>query len=186
MNKHAIDEIGNKYGSLVVIERAENHITPDGTTRAQWLCKCSCGNENIITGTNLRKGYTKSCGRGSCHFRSLPFGEASFNALFRSYKDGAKERGYRWELSKNVFEEITQQNCFYCGMPPSASYQSGRFNGDYIYNGVDRMDNDKGYIVSNVVPCCRMCNVAKNDRSLEDFRRWTERLCENWLGYDYE
>lgn len=27
-----------------------------------WLCKCSCGNETIVVGTSLTRGYTKSCG----------------------------------------------------------------------------------------------------------------------------
>jgi hypothetical protein len=53
-----IDEVGNRYGRLTVIERAEN--TPD--RKAQWLCKCDCGNTGIFQGTKLRSGHTKSCG----------------------------------------------------------------------------------------------------------------------------
>lgn len=53
-----INEIGNKYGLLTVIERGPN--TYDG--KAQWICKCECGNTTIVLGTNLRKGNTKSCG----------------------------------------------------------------------------------------------------------------------------
>lgn len=52
------NEIGNRYGRLTVIERAEN--TPD--RKAQWLCKCDCGNTGIFQGTKLRSGHTKSCG----------------------------------------------------------------------------------------------------------------------------
>ena len=52
------DETGNTYGYLTVIERAEN--TKEG--RAQWLCKCKCGNEVIVLGKHLRSGNTKSCG----------------------------------------------------------------------------------------------------------------------------
>ncbi len=52
------NEIGNTYGYLTVIERAEN--TKDG--RAQWLCKCKCGNTTIVLGKHLRSGNTKSCG----------------------------------------------------------------------------------------------------------------------------
>lgn len=53
-----IDEVGNRYGRLTVIERAEN--APDG--KAQWLCKCDCGNLRTVSGVNLRSGHTKSCG----------------------------------------------------------------------------------------------------------------------------
>lgn len=52
-----INEIGNTYGYLTVIERAKNI---DG--RARWLCKCKCGNEIIATGKLLRNGKVKSCG----------------------------------------------------------------------------------------------------------------------------
>ena len=52
------NEIGNTYGYLTVIARAENN--KDG--RAQWLCKCKCGNEVIVLGKHLRSGNTKSCG----------------------------------------------------------------------------------------------------------------------------
>lgn len=52
------NEIGNTYGYLTVIERAEN--TKEG--RARWKCKCKCGNEVIVLGKHLRSGNTKSCG----------------------------------------------------------------------------------------------------------------------------
>ena len=53
-----INEIGKTYGYLTVIARAEN--TKD--KRAQWLCRCKCGNEVIVTGKLLRNGHTQSCG----------------------------------------------------------------------------------------------------------------------------
>ena len=52
------NEIGNTYGYLTVIERAEN--TKEG--RARWLCQCKCGNTVIVLGKHLRSGNTKSCG----------------------------------------------------------------------------------------------------------------------------
>lgn len=52
------NEIGNIYGYLTVIARAEN----DKDNRAQWLCRCKCGNEVIVRGKSLRNGNTKSCG----------------------------------------------------------------------------------------------------------------------------
>ena len=52
------NEIGNTYGYLTVIERAEN--TKEG--RAKWLCQCKCGNTVVVLGKHLRSGNTKSCG----------------------------------------------------------------------------------------------------------------------------
>lgn len=57
MGRKAIDLIGQVFGDLTVIERAEN----DGNY-AQWRCICSCGKEKIIRGTSLRNGSSQSCG----------------------------------------------------------------------------------------------------------------------------
>ena len=53
-----IDETGNKYGRLTVLE----YSPTTGGQGAQWLCKCECGKEVIVSGINLRRGKTKSCG----------------------------------------------------------------------------------------------------------------------------
>lgn len=51
------DLIGQRFGMLTVIERAENI-----GGRAAWLCKCDCGGEKIVRSSNLQKGNTQSCG----------------------------------------------------------------------------------------------------------------------------
>ena len=53
-----VNETGNVYGYLTVIERAEN----SKDNRAQWLCLCKCGKKTIVLGKHLRSGNTKSCG----------------------------------------------------------------------------------------------------------------------------
>lgn len=52
-----INEIGNNYGRLTVIERVESK-----NSRAQWLCKCECGNQIVVCGKLLRNGHVRSCG----------------------------------------------------------------------------------------------------------------------------
>lgn len=53
-----IDITGQRFGKLIVLERAEN--SKDG--KARWLCQCDCGNQKIILGTHLRRGKILSCG----------------------------------------------------------------------------------------------------------------------------
>lgn len=53
-----INEIGNRYGKLEVIEYAGR----DKRSNALWKCKCDCGNETIVAGIILRSGEVKSCG----------------------------------------------------------------------------------------------------------------------------
>ena len=44
------DLIGQKFGRLLVIERAENYVFPNGTTASRWLCRCDCGRKKSFWG----------------------------------------------------------------------------------------------------------------------------------------
>jgi len=93
-----------------------------------------------------------------------------------------KRRGYKNDFES--FKEITQQNCKYCGIGPSIVSKGCRDKrvkfvsriGIYKYNSIDRVDNDKGYIKGNMVPCCDICNKAKRNLPLETFLAWIERF----------
>jgi hypothetical protein len=52
--------VGQTFGRLTVIERTSN----DKDGEAQWLCVCSCGNENLVVARtySLRGGKKTSCG----------------------------------------------------------------------------------------------------------------------------
>lgn len=55
--------INNRYGKLIVIDRADNYYDKNGKNKgSQWLCKCDCGNEVIVKKHCLTSGNTKSCG----------------------------------------------------------------------------------------------------------------------------
>lgn len=57
-----IDLSGQRFGRLTVVERAGTKVTPCGSKRTLWLCKCDCGNTTITATQELKKGDTKSCG----------------------------------------------------------------------------------------------------------------------------
>lgn len=169
------DLIGEKFGRVLVLERA-----PSRHGRAHWLCQCDCGKTKVILGRSLRKGRTKSCGCLRKELATnlisyaregnyLPFGEASFNVMYYTYKLHATERNLAFDLDTNQFRRLTQGNCFYCGDKPNALFKPKSPNGGYLSNGVDRTDNSIGYTVENSVTCCRVCNQMKSDRSYEDF-----------------
>jgi hypothetical protein len=50
---------------------------------------------------------------------------------------------------------------------------------EYAYNGIDRVDNFKGYEIDNCVPCCYICNYAKRDMSKDQFLAWVKRIYMN-------
>lgn len=53
-----INEIGNRYGRLTVIDLANS----DNQGHAYWRCICDCGNTKICKASSLRNGTILSCG----------------------------------------------------------------------------------------------------------------------------
>lgn len=48
-------------------------------------------------------------------------------------------------------------------------------------NGIDRVNNDLGYINNNVVSCCKTCNLAKSSLTLIEFKNWINNLIKHTL-----
>ena len=53
-----IDLTGQKFGRLTVLD----FYGSDKRRESIWRCRCECGNITNVLSSNLRKGYTKSCG----------------------------------------------------------------------------------------------------------------------------
>ena len=175
------DLTGKKFGRLTAIERG---MVSNKHRHVRWLCQCDCGNEKIIDGQSLRTGATQSCGclnkESPNNKRRLVLGRANMRDLICIYKTGADKRGYDFTLTEEQFKKLTSSNCYYCGGKPSNIYNKKGSNGEYIYNGIDRKDNNKGYTVENSVPCCYTCNRAKGTLTLQEFKDWVKRLCNNY------
>jgi hypothetical protein len=145
------------------------------------MFRCECGNTKILCGTDVSQGKTKSCG---CHrgkyiasAHRLPEGEAAFNSLFLAYKNCARFRNLEFLLTLDEFKKLTKGNCKYCGVEPAQSWKGSSMKcSPYIYNGVDRTKNEQGYISSNTVSCCQICNQAKHNMKLNDFIAWLDRV----------
>ena len=55
-----VDLTGQKFGRLTVLFRVEDNIESNGRKRVMWHCKCDCGNETDISGSNLQSNHTNS------------------------------------------------------------------------------------------------------------------------------
>jgi len=168
--------LNKKYNRLIPLRvsgKQNGHTT--------YECLCDCGKIIITKGISIKSGHTKSCG---CYEKellikrnTLPKGQASFNYLFNIYKRNAKTRNYIFDLSKEQFKELTSNNCHYCNSEPTSYIRPSKYtNGSYISNGVDRIDNNIGYILTNCVPCCTICNRAKGKMSYNDFKNWINKF----------
>lgn len=78
----SIDLTGQRFGQLLVLCEAKQHISESGSKQRAWLCRCDCGNEVTVLQTSLQKGATQSCG---CHRQSVGRQRVDENA-FGQYK----------------------------------------------------------------------------------------------------
>lgn len=173
---------GQAFGRLTVESYAG--VKGSGIQHAYWSCRCECGNFRDVRGTNLVRGNTVECvpcarrtaGRNGRLKRSLPGNEGTFRRVFGTYRCNAAKKGIRFALDREVARRLFLSPCFYCGIDPSGVQRSRRGGEDFAYNGIDRVDNGRGYEGGNVVPCCAMCNYAKRDMTTVQFLTWVERV----------
>jgi hypothetical protein len=183
--------VGRTYGKLTVLERGPNNKRGN----AVYTCQCACGAECRLIGTKLTSGLHLECRKCSyaphlvaIHaMRTLPLGIAACRAAYLQTKKTAESRGHVWEITIEDWKAITQLPCHYCGSPPSNHSKSGYGrNGGFSYNGLDRVVNDVGYVLKNIVPCCKRCNHAKSDQSVEEFITWARSINEHTKGIAYD
>lgn len=96
--------------------------------------------------------------------------EGHIRKQFSNYMNGARRRGYDYMLDLEEFRKFYLSPCVYCGIKPA--------------KGIDRKNNDQGYVIKNCAPCCKQCNMAKRDMTEIEFFRWLQRLTkhqEAWL-----
>lgn len=86
---------------------------------------------------------------------------------FIKYNENARLRGYEFTLQIEFFSNLINGNCHYCGLKTA--------------NGIDRIDNTKGYIESNVISCCKICNTMKMALSYEDFKKHIKNIYNHLL-----
>lgn len=156
--------IGKKYGFLTVIGKdySKNWI--------HWKCKCLCNKEVIVQSSDLIRGHSKSCG---C--RGIISKDPARRVIYNNYKRQARRRKIKFELTRKEFSEIINRNCFYCGSKPEQIIDKPGLRDVLKYNGIDRVNNKKGYTTENSVACCGSCNFAKNKKSLNKFLKWLSK-----------
>lgn len=97
--------------------------------------------------------------------------EQSVNGRRVTYKAGAKERNLEFMLTLEQFEILTSQPCHYCG----------QYTKNKNFCGIDRVNNDAGYVLTNCVPCCTSCNEMKGKRTSKEFFNCIKRVYEHFI-----
>jgi hypothetical protein len=101
------------------------------------------------------------------------------NGKYNNLKQSALKRGYEFNLTENELKKFlieTPEVCFYCGIPieeylklradilkesKSKLYKTMLYRARGTVLSIDRIDNEKGYSLDNIVKCCWICNSIK-------------------------
>ena len=176
---------GDRFGHWTVLDP----VPTKDKRQYRILCECVCGKQKRVRRDGLRSGQTTNCGcvsdkeTAKKNMRYFTQGARGLSILYKQYKASAVTRDLSFELSLDEFEKLTSADCYYCGVPPSnkviprghASEEIRQFS-TYTYSGIDRVDNDLGYVITNCLPCCKPCNVAKNNHTAHDFIERAHRI----------
>jgi hypothetical protein len=185
-----LDLIGKKFGKLTVIKRTKLILKRIRSGRAENLqeyeCLCDCGEIKLVTCHDLKRvlkgSGTSSCG---CSMRKVSGNWSSaFNIVWKNYVCHAKRANRDFKLTKEEFFSLTSSNCHYCGVAPHLikKTKSKRNPTTYTYNGIDRVDNNIGYVYSNCVSCCEVCNRMKLTMGLYIFLEHIKRIYKHSIN----
>lgn len=161
--------INKHYGICIVLEFI-GYKQVGKRNRAFFKVVCKCGRKWEARADSLWR--LQSC--GNC--LNWQEGLAAFSELYGTYKKRSLEKFGKFELNKDQFRKITKQLCYYCEASPSNIAKKKWHNGAYIYNGIDRFDNNIGYTLENSIPCCKTCNYAKRNLTFDEFNNWIKRI----------
>lgn len=106
--------------------------------------------------SRMRKTYYTDEGQAYEHKRrTYP------RSRFMRAKNGAIKRDLEWSISFEDYVPFLDKKCDYCNRP--IKHETG--------SGLDRIDNDFGYHLDNVAPCCGDCNRRRHlSMSAEEFK----------------
>jgi hypothetical protein len=89
----------------------------------------------------------------------------SIEAHFKIYQRSARLKKLEFTFSEEEFKELVTQNCYYCNLMDEKGFV-----------GIDRMNQMEGYIQSNGVSCCAMCNWMKGSLDSATFIKRTQHI----------
>lgn len=182
------DFLNKRFGRLFVTKEL-----PDEGYKRFVECLCNCGNKTKVYIYHLQNNHTQSCGclhkeRARDTIKKtiaikLPNGQSPRHSVFSSYIWSAKKRKIKFNLQEYQFNELISKPCFYCKSPPKNISRNRKNDTDtFIYNGIDRVDNNVGYEIKNCVPCCNFCNKAKKDYTKKEFLQKIKDIYYNFYG----
>jgi hypothetical protein len=107
---------------------------------------CPKGHDTFVTGRYLASYACKVC-----EYERTK-NDFSFKRRYRVAKHLAYRRKMKFLLTFEEYTNLISQPCYYCGA--DLVFEHGA--------SIDRIDNEKGYMLDNLLPCCNICNKGRN------------------------
>ena len=151
------------------IDRFDNNLgyTSENSVSACGMCNCMKSNVDFSDWIQLcvnivnNRFHKDVSGLETNHEISYPRSSMNWNDYVRRINEHQKENDYISDILLEDFSKLSVSNCYYCDMPSSLSESKSV--------GLDRIDSSQGYLLTNVVPCCSLCNRMKNDYQENSF-----------------
>lgn len=141
----------------------------------EYKCRCGKIKQNYIA------EIKRSAKQNYCRCNNLRTSEdICVDQLYQAYKYGVnhRKRAPIFDLTKEIFRTLVLSICFYCGAEGS-NVKTVNKKHKLKYNGIDRLDNNRGYESDNVVSCCWKCNQMKKDISFTEFIEHLTKVVNN-------
>lgn len=180
-----------KTNSKICIVCGKEFNKKPKTTHKQWesqkYCSKECSYIDAKNRNNIKKicpvcgkEFIACCINKERHiFCSFECQKKNFNLIFKNKRIGnlkirfgeikrsAIKRNINFLIDIEFYKNnIFNKNCYYCG---------DKYDGI----GIDRIDNEKGYIEGNCVPCCGKCNKMKQQMTFNSFIEHCKKIIKH-------
>jgi hypothetical protein len=129
-------------------------------------CKTKKSLDKFSKNRDRKDGLQDRC--KACQIKWLKEYHKTAHSRWDRTKQNAKNKKIpcEFKITPLEFEKLFHNKpCHYCGGEST---------------GLDRVDNSKGYILKNVVPCCGICNGMKETHNVVDFIEQCKKIVRHF------
>lgn len=144
------------------IDRMDNNL--GYTIENSYPCCSICNNIKYV---HNYEDFIMYCTNILNNYSTIKISENNYNKKYSDLKYKAGLRKIKFELSKEEFDKILINSCNYCNNTNSKK------------NNIDRINSEDHYHINNVVACCSICNLMKNNIDIKLFIDKLKKIIDN-------
>ena len=172
--------IGDTFGELEVIAKAEDHFTPSGIKKPQWLCRFSCNRKIIVQQQRLVLNEKTHCGCQHKQKTSTKHGQNTYD-LTGDFGIGCTTKDEPFWFDLDDFDKIKDSCGYYNkrGYPQAMTKKTdgkstticlhqivmGTQPNGYIIDHKDHLQGIDAHKIGNRKENLRFVTVAENNRN---------------------